>query len=225
MTAAVSMEVQYVTPGGTLTYDGMTLFQDMMEDTEAAGAVGGLDSLSDVVLTSPANGQIIRHNGTNWVNGAGITLQTAVAAASQTEINFTGVPSWVNRITVMGRGLSTNGTSPITIRVGDGAIVSTGYLGAVTNIAGATPATSNDTAGCLLVQAVAATSVYRFSCRIERLSGNTWVFSGTGAFSSSATTTIFASEITLSGNLDRVRITTNGGADQFDAGSVNISWE
>lgn len=28
-----------------------------------------LSSLSDVVLSSPANGEVLKFNGTNWVNG------------------------------------------------------------------------------------------------------------------------------------------------------------
>lgn len=35
----------------------------------ALGAAGTLDSLTDVVLTSPTNGQVLKFNGTNWVNG------------------------------------------------------------------------------------------------------------------------------------------------------------
>ena len=29
-----------------------------------------LDSLTDVIITSPTNGQVLKYNGTNWVNGA-----------------------------------------------------------------------------------------------------------------------------------------------------------
>jgi hypothetical protein len=28
-----------------------------------------LDSLNDVVITTPSNGQVLKYNGTNWVNG------------------------------------------------------------------------------------------------------------------------------------------------------------
>lgn len=153
-------------------------------------------------------------------------LQTAIVAASQTEMNWTGVPAWVNRITVMGVGLSTNGTSGLVLRVGDGAIVSAGYAGSVSAIPnGASPATSLSTNACALTLGIAATSVYRFTCQINRVTGNTWNFAGTGAFSDGATTTVFASDIALSGALDRVRITTAGGVNTFDAGTANISWE
>lgn len=155
-----------------------------------------------------------------------ITPATAVTLTTQTFVDFTGIPSWVNRITVVGRSLSTNGTSNVLLQVGDGAIVSTGYLGAVAQAQNAAAIVGvNSTAGCLITGAIGAASVFRFSCQIERVTGNNWVLSGTGSFSSSATAITFASEISLSGALDRVRLTTAGGVDQFDAGSVNISWE
>jgi hypothetical protein len=32
------------------------------------GGLKTLDSLSDVVLTSPTNGQALKYNGSNWIN-------------------------------------------------------------------------------------------------------------------------------------------------------------
>ncbi len=158
------------------------------------------------------------------IDALGPQLQTSKSATG-TEVDFTGIPSWVNRITVTGSGVSTNGTSNIIIRVGDGAIVSTGYLGATTQIAGGSAASILGTSSCGLMQANVAANIFRFKCTIDRHSGNTWVFSGTGALSNAATTMVFANEITLTGALDRVRITTVGGVDTFDAGTFNVSWE
>lgn len=224
MTAAVSMEVQYVTPGGTLTYDGMTLFQDMMEDTEAA-AGGGLDSLSDVVLTSPANGQIIRYNGVNWINGPAIVLQTAVAAASQTSIDFTGVPSWANRITITPAGLSTNGTSVIIVQIGDsGGIETTAYVSTSVNTSVTALGHTSATAGFILTAPTAATDIASGGMVLNRVSGNLWTASST-VKRNTTDMCIAAGDKTLSDVLDRVRITTVGGVNTFDAGSVNIAWE
>ena len=56
--------------------------------------------------------------GTLVVSGinSAITAGTAVASTSGTSIDFTGIPSWVKRITVMFNGVSTNGTSNIQIQ-------------------------------------------------------------------------------------------------------------
>jgi hypothetical protein len=40
----------------------------MVKDGEQ-GPTGSIDILSDVVLTSPTNGQVLQYNGTDWVNG------------------------------------------------------------------------------------------------------------------------------------------------------------
>ena len=39
---------------------------------QVVGAVG-LGNLSNVVLTSPANGEVLKFNGTNWVNDTDLT--------------------------------------------------------------------------------------------------------------------------------------------------------
>lgn len=84
----VSMENQYIKPDGTLTYEGQNLLQDLLETAEAAISI---DNLSDVTITTPTTGQILRYNGTAWVNvtsGTPILLATKTASASAT-LNFT----------------------------------------------------------------------------------------------------------------------------------------
>ena len=59
----------------------------------------------------------------------GITSGTAVASTSGTSIDFTSIPSWVKRITVMFSGVSLSGTSSIYIQIGSGSAEITGYAG------------------------------------------------------------------------------------------------
>jgi hypothetical protein len=158
--------------------------------------------------------------------GSLVKPQTAQVASGNTVFDFTGIPAWVQRITVAGFGLRTNGTSVYTLRVGDGAIVASGYFGAVTTTAGATPTTNNPATGATLLLSPTVDSVFRFKATIDRVSGNTWVISGSGSLSNTNTTSAFCSEITLTGDLDRVRLTTApAGTDTFTAGTVNIAWE
>jgi len=52
-------------------------------DTAAGGGVDTLDELTDVVVSSPTTGHILRHNGTNFVNALGTThFEVAGAAAA-----------------------------------------------------------------------------------------------------------------------------------------------
>jgi len=77
---------------------------------------------------------------------------TAQASTSGTSIDFTGIPSWVKRITVMFSGVSTNGTSEVTLQLGTSSgFVTSGYLGvALTVTTGGTTGTTSLTSGFLV---------------------------------------------------------------------------
>lgn len=206
----IRMQEKYVASGGDLTQAGYSALRQI--ETRVDGLAGGLAS---------AQGDIAAiQDSTSFVK-----RQVSQTASGQTEFNFTGIPSWVQRITVTVSGLGSNGTSPYVLRVGDGAIVSTGYLGTVSAIAGATASSALVTTNLGMVVSVTAATIMHGRWTIERHSGNKWVCEGGGGFSNTAVTTHARSEVTLAGDLDRLRITTGSGADNFDAGSVNIAWE
>lgn len=153
-----------------------------------------------------------------------ITSGTAIATTSGTTADFTGIPSWVKRITVMFSGVSTSGTSLLQVQIGSGSITSSGYSsgsGAV-NFAGSVGG-STATSGFILNTGNAAFSSTGHMV-INLMSGNLYVESH--SLYNATTQTIFGGgNITLSGVLDRVRITTVNGTDTFDAGSINILYE
>ena len=157
-----------------------------------------------------------------------LTSGTAVATTSGTSIDFTSIPSWVKRITVMFNGVSTSSTSQPIVQVGSGSVITTGYT-SIANYAG-TPGTGSTsaTSGLLLGAANGATELRYGAMIINLLGSNTWVASASAAVSEGASLYgILAGGVTpaLSGALDRVRITTVNGTDTFDAGSVNILYE
>lgn len=154
----------------------------------------------------------------------------SVASTSGTSIDFTGIPSWARRITVMLQGFSTNGTSLPQIQLGTSSgITTSGYLGSVVLVA-ASPVSSNFTTGFGVTPTGnwAATVVVHGSYTICLLTGNTWVCTGTIGQSSggaSAFCNITGGSVALSGTLDRVRITTVNGTDTFDAGTISVMYE
>ena len=163
---------------------------------------------------------------TNPIQGGSITSGTTVASTSGTSIDFTSIPSWVKRITVMLSGVSTNGASAPLLRLGtSGGIESTGYLGSTSNIVNGSTPTSIITVGLGLAPAIDAGALYYGHIVITLLTSNTWVMSATLSRSDVALTTLATSSKSLSGTLDRVRITTTNGTDTFDAGSINILYE
>ena len=159
-------------------------------------------------------------------SGSTVTSGTAVASTSGTSIDFTSIPSWVKRITVMFNGVSTNGTSKVIIQIGSGSVVATGYVGSVGNVtnAGATTA-SNFSTGFTLDDISNASGVRYGTAVLSNVTSNTWVESATIGRSDSTGASFGGGSLALSGTLDRVRITTVNGTDTFDAGSINILYE
>lgn len=156
--------------------------------------------------------------------GGVITSGTAVASTSGTTIDFTSIPSWVKRITVMWNGVSTSGSSSPLVQLGtSGGVVTSGYGGSSSLIA-ATVTTQNFTTG-FGERSQDPAAVRTGAWSITNVSGNIWVCSGVLGRSDGANTSVTGGTVTLSGTLDRVRITTVAGTDTFDAGSINILYE
>jgi hypothetical protein len=155
-----------------------------------------------------------------------LTQSTAQASTSGTSIDFTGIPSWVKRITVMFNGVSTNGTSNKQIQLGDsGGFETTGYLGAsvqLTDAASVNAATI--TTGFGIRSALAADTI-NGAVVITNLTSNTWVAQGALTDSSRGAGYLVGGAKALSDVLTQVRITTVNGTDAFDAGSINILYE
>lgn len=196
---------------GTYTSSGTTFSRTLMESS--TGSLLNLSGTAIIFLTATAVD--ILDN---------ISVGTSIASTSGTAIDFTGIPSWANRITITFSQVSTNNVSNQLVRVGDGAIVSTGYIstGMALGTAGAAVA-ANSTAGFVMYQAGAAGSINGHMV-LTRLTGNTWISSHLGTVDT--TNMRFGSgRVVLTNALDRVRITTVNGTDAFDAGRINIFWE
>jgi hypothetical protein len=153
-----------------------------------------------------------------------ITQGTAVASTSGTSIDFTGIPAWCKKITVMFAGVSTNGTSIVQIQLGSGSFTTSGYLCSGTTVSAAVGAALY-TAGFGFGNSRAATVVSNGNFVVDNLTSNTWSGFGLLARSEGAVIDYSAGSIALGGVLDRVRITTVNGTDAFDAGSINIMYE
>jgi len=160
------------------------------------------------------------------IQGGALTLATAVASTSGTSIDFTSIPSWVKRITVMFSAVSTNGSSNLLIQVGSGSLLTTGYLSAAWL---ANTANAGSTIGFILTGGTSSTAVFSGGIAINLISGNEYVSSGVLGQSTTPTSTgavvVSGGNVSLSGALDQVRITTVNGTDTFDAGTINIMYE
>ena len=191
-------------------------------------------ALASNTLVTAASGQI-EYNGQFFGTDSNasraqlqrITAATAVASTSGTSIDFTGIPAWVKRITVMLQGVSTNGTSFPQIQIGSGSFSTSGYVSAGNYSIGAGQFTSATT-GFVLEPSGGATAANLRSGSVifTLINSNTWVSQGI-IYSSSLTFNNMSSGASpaLGGALDRIRLTTITGTDTFDAGTVNIIYE
>jgi len=151
-----------------------------------------------------------------------MVLGTAQATTSGTSIDFTGIPSWVKRITVMLNGVSTNGSSLLMVQVGAGSITASGYLSNAwsNNINVATT-----TIGFILAGLNSSTGQYSGHVVLTPINVTTVIESSILGSDVANNAHTSGGKVTLAGALDRIRLTTINGTDTFDAGSVNIMYE
>jgi len=153
------------------------------------------------------------------MGGSVITSGTAVASTSGTSIDFTGIPLWVKRVTIMFNGVSTNGSSNVHVQLGDsGGVETSGYVAA-----GEQQNTQVAYTTGFGIPYNTSTNLLTGIFEIAFFNGTTYVTSG--ILGTQATCGSMQGSKTLTGTLDRVRITTVNGTDTFDAGSINILYE
>lgn len=249
-TFAAGTQVLVINPAGTLAtgtitmpaapVDGMTITFSSSQQITALTLNGNTgQSINGAVTFLPAKtavAYVYRATGATWwptqsVPGTGSQLVsgTSQASTSGTSIDFTGIPSWAKRITVMFNGVSISGASVVQIQLGSGSPTTSGYLCNVSSVAATanTTVTNTVTTGFAIVTGAqsSATNTLIGALVLTNISSNIWVGSGTILANSGGGTMFLAGNISLSGTLDRVRITTVNGTDTFDAGSINILYE
>lgn len=154
-----------------------------------------------------------------------MVTMTAVTA-SGTAVDITGIPSWAKRITIMFDNLSTNGNAVPVIQFGALGIQTSGYKangatfgnGAYCSISAqatnwfplGNSSASGDTRSGKFILTLMSGSIWAGIAEMSLNSQNIMLSTGT---------------VTLSGILDRVRITTTNNTDVFDAGTINVMYE
>lgn len=172
----------------------------------SAGVTTNSGAIYNGIQTSTANA-----GGTNPFPSSG----------GPTAVDFTGIPSWVKRITVMFNGVSTSSTAGLQIQLGtSGGIETSGYIGSSGTNANSSAFTINGGSS-------AAATTYSGLAIIANVSGNIWSQLGTLGRADGVSTIVSGGAKTLSNVLTQVRVTTAGSppTDTFDAGSINILYE
>ena len=234
-----------VTDTGNLSVTGTSTLTGAVSQTSSSTAASFIPTGSTVpangMYLSAANTLNLATNTTNQVSisSAGIVTgtagnlmlvqRTALTLTTQTAPEFTSIPSWVKRITLMFSGVSVSGSNFITIQIGTGgAATITGYVSQCTGISQSVGATTASTVG---FNSYSNQPGYNWSgvMTISNVSGNTWAASGVlGNSVTNLLSSMNSGTVTLSGALDYLRLissATGSPSDQFDAGTINIQYE
>lgn len=220
----------------TITLGSMGAASRVMGSGSAAATITDLTlgtglGISSTTLSNTGVTSIVA--GTNIsISGATGAVTVNAAAAGPTglgsaslnaiSIDFTGIPSTAKRITIVLNGAKFTTSSVPCIQVGNGSIVTTGYVGQAGIIAGTNATgTVSSTVGFPWSTTTAIAQSGVITLMLD--ASNSWIMSavvGGGGF-----TGIAGGTITLGGSLDRVRITSVAGTNAFTAGSANVYYE
>ena len=199
--------------------------------TNAIPAVAGAVNTSYITDAAVTTAKIAASSVTPALLAQPLTSGTTVASTSGTSIDFTGIPSWVKRVTILLNTVSTTGGAALLIQIGpSGGIETTGYdsiAGTVTNTNNTTRGAGSSIGYLLSGSTAGAAGVPSGVITLVNISSNIWVESGTMADSTAVGPGVTTTGGTkaLAGTLTQVRVTTTNGTDTFDAGSINIMYE
>jgi hypothetical protein len=157
-----------------------------------------------------------------------LTLETEKATTSGTTVEFTGIPSWVKRITMILNGVGPNGTNNLELQIGNGSYATSGYDTLCSYVGGSTSSVSAFSGGFgIIVNNNSGLCYGRYT--LDLVGGNKYI--GSGVFHvhqvgvAQYTMQSAGSSPVLSGPIDRIRIAVIGGVNTFDSGSINIMYE
>lgn len=190
----------------------------------------GIDT-PDLASSGPITGTTAAFSGSVTANGLSTELRplvagTAQASTSGTNIDFTGIPSWAKRVTLMFSGVSTSGTQTPFFQLGTSSgLATSGYENRSANIQTSTVGVNTPLTTGIGMLSFTNTAVRYGAMVFLNVTGNLWIASGMITITTAGNFTDFVTgSVTLSGALERLRFSA-GTTDTFDAGTVNIMWE
>jgi len=149
---------------------------------------------------------------------------TQVATTSGTAFDFTSIPSGVNKVTMICRGVSLSGSNLHLIQLGTSAgIVASGYVGAGGAILNSTFSTRASSGSGLVMRLSNSARNMNGSAVFTRMSSGGTVWAAQAVFGDDNGVYMSGTSVDIGGELTQVRLTRDA-SDTFVSGAANISW-
>lgn len=198
---------------------------------ELAGPTQAVNTSLIMPSGTGTSGQVIQTDGAGNLSyttpvTSNLTRETEEPSTSGTAIDFTSIPSGVRRITILLDQVSTNGTEYMLIQIGTGGTpTTTGYFSRTGQTFSTNGNPHSSTNGFSTTWGSTAGN-RTGALFLHNMSGNKWICSGMHSANDGVNigVVMVGGVVTLSGELDMVRITQTG-SNTFDAGSINLILE
>lgn len=180
--------------------------------TAAVAALIDDDTMATATATNVASAESVKAYVDNTIP---LTRTSASTATGGTSIDFTSLPSGVNEVEIYLTGVSLSGTAGILIQIGDsGGVETTGYDAGCGFGSGGSTSTEG-----FIIAVGSASYELTAVVTLRHMGSNKWIMGSQHHLNGATDATTAAGFKTLSGELDRVRITTTNGTDTIDANS------
>jgi hypothetical protein len=236
--AGAAPNTRHINITGTTSITGFTVAAGRCYFVRFAGALTLTNSASLVTQTgadiSTVAGDtcVIRATAANVVEVLcysrvqRFTQSASINTTSGTSHDITGIPSWARKVTVILSGVSINTDDQLLVQVGSGSVLTTGYTsqggsydagsGALSSVAG------------FVIRTFSAAGIASIAMTVYRVNDTEWISEHSGSVGTGSGTSSVANgggNVTLSGALDRVRLTSVSGTSVFDAGKLTVQYE
>ena len=215
--------------GGTLSGNLNMGTNDLTVGDVTASGTASLSGLT-YPTSDGTSGQYLQTNGSGalsfaTVNASNLTRMTEVPTTSGVEIDVTGIPSGVRKITITFDHVRNNGTDRMRLQIGDsGGIETTGYdSGVAWEGSGGYPGLYEDGSGFAFCGLSGAGYEVNGTLTLLNASGNKWVGSWV-SYAGSYYCQFGGGTKTLSGELTQLRI-ENTGTNTFNLGNLTVFYE
>lgn len=190
--------------------------------TDTVVTLAATQTLTNKTLTSPTI------DGSPSITGYDRIVQgTAQTGNGTGALAWTGLPTWVKRITFNYTGIynTSAGVAFNLLQIGSGSYTSSGYSSVYNNVTAAnTVAVGRVTVGFIMSDGASSSYPISGMAILTLISNNTWVCNIQHQVDGLSVAEYSTGKVTLSGALDRIQLIPNG-AYNILAGTANIIYE